>query len=350
MIRGALVAAIFSVLSIVTAVPVSAAQLPLPDPVEPRVVSPYPNQMPAAGIEGQYAAPRGGFLSLPCLGDCHFVTSNFDHCNPNYSIDGVICRFDGAIAYAGNGRDPEAASGYAMTSGGSDYLYYDGHDGWDLGLYYEPVLAAADGKVTYADWAVPGCTTCSSGETVRIDHGNGFDTYYGHLWRIGVNSGQHVSRGQVVGISGVSGAASGEHLHFSVYRHGTFEPVDPFGWEGGGADPWADDAGNLWLGGAARPPAITLPQVTAGATVEGDGTTIDVSWSSPGPGVTFNVDQFADDGTSAPMERGTTATSATSAGQPGHSYWYLVTATSALGEVDSSSTPTVTIFGGSPNR
>jgi Peptidase family M23 len=350
-IRGALLAAFVSALVIVTASPVSAAPLPLPDPVQPRSVSPYPPQMPAAGISGQYGAPGGGFLSLPCLGDCHFVSSNFDHCGPTYAIDGVICRFDGTIAYAGNGRDPQADVGYAMTPGGHDYLYYDGHDGWDLGLYYEPVLAAAAGTVTYADWAVPGCVTCSFGQGVRIDHGNGFDTLYGHLWRFDVTKGQHVSRGQVIGISGTTGSATGEHLHFGVYHHATWTPVDPYGWSGKGSDPWPEDAGNLWLGGAARPPAIDLPQVTAAASTTGaDDTQIAVSWSSPGPGVTYDVSEFADDGASASMLSATTSTSAVVQGQAGHSYWFLVSARTALGEIDANATPTVTVFGPAPNR
>ena len=345
-------AAALFVLAIATAVPVSAAPLPLPDPVQPRIVSPYPDQMPAGGIEGQYVSPGGGFLTLPCVDDCHFVTSNFDHCNPNYSIDGVICRFDGTVAYAGNGRDPEASVGYAVTSGKQDYLYYDGHDGWDLGLYYEPVLAAADGTVSFSGWAVPGCATCSSGQTVRVDHGNGFDTYYGHLWRIDVSTGQHVARGQVLGISGMTGAATGEHLHFGVYRHATWTPVDPFGWTGRGPDPWAEDVGNLWLNGAAKPPAITLPQVTAAASAGGpDNSQIRVSWSSPGNGTTYSVSEFTDDAPSSPIAAGTTATSAVVQGQPGHSYWFLVTARIALGEVDAGSTPTITVFGpGTPNR
>jgi len=351
MTRAVLVAAFVSALAIATASPASAAPLPLPDPVPARSVSPYPPQMPAAGISGQYTAPGGGFLSLPCLGDCHFVTSNFDHCSPTYAIDGVICRFDGTVAYAGNGRDPQASIGYAMSSGKSDYLYYDGHDGWDLGLYYEPVLAAADGTVSYADWAVPGCATCSFGQGVRIDHGNGFDTLYGHLWRLDVSRGQQVSRGQVIGIAGTTGSATGEHLHFGVYRHATWTPVDPFGWEGSGSDPWSEDAGNLWLGGAARPPAIVLPQVTTAASTAGvDDSQIAVSWSSPGPGVTYDVSQYADDGGSAPILSATTATSAVVQGLAGHSYWFLVSARTALGEVDANATPTVTVFGPAPNR
>jgi murein DD-endopeptidase MepM/ murein hydrolase activator NlpD len=350
--RGVLVTALLAALTIVTAVPAAAAPLPLPDPKpKERVVDLYPEQMPASGIAGQYGPAAGGFLTLPYLGDGHFVTSAFDHCGPNYRVDGVICRFDGTVAYAGNGRDPEAPIGYAMTSGKQDWLFYDGHDGWDLGLYYEQVVAAADGVVSYADWSTPGCTTCSFGQGVRIDHGNGFDTLYGHLWKIGVQRGQSVRRGQVIGISGSSGASTGEHLHFGVYHHGTWDPVDPFGWEGGGRDPWPDDAGNLWLNGAARSPALALPKVTASATVADDGSTLQLSWSSPGPEVGFDVTQFVNDEMGAKILSGTSRTSATVPAEAGHSYWFEVTATTSLGESDTGATAPVTVFGaGSPNR
>jgi len=353
MSRGIAVAALAVALAIATAVPAAAAPLPLPDPKpKQRVVDLYPPQMPAAGIGGQYAPPGGGFLSLPYLGDGHFVSSNFDHCGPTYQQDGKICRFDGTVAYAGNGRDPEASVGYAMTAGKSDWLFYDGHDGWDLGLYYEQVVAAADGTVTYADWSTPGCATCSFGQGVRIDHGNGFDTLYGHLWRIDVSRGQRVSRGQVIGISGTTGASTGEHLHFGVYRHATWTPVDPFGWSGPGRDPWPEDAGNLWLNGTAKSPVISLPKVAAKAEAAGDaGTDVAVSWSSPGPGVTYEVTQYRDDELGTTLLAGSTATSALVHGEAGHSYWFLVTAFTALGESDSNATAPVTIFGaGSPNQ
>ena len=353
MARGTLVAAVLLCLFIATAVPAAAAPLPLPDPKpKQRVVDPYPAQMPAAGIGGQYGPAGGGFLSLPYLGDGHFVSSNFDHCGPTYATDGLICRFDGTVAYAGNGRDPGASVGYAMTSGKTDYLYYDGHDGWDLGLYYEQVVAAADGTVTYADWSTPGCSKCSFGQGVRIDHGNGFDTLYGHLWQIDVSRGQHVSRGQVIGISGTTGASTGEHLHFGVYRHGTWNPVDPFGWSGGGRDPWPDDLGNLWLNGTAKSPVIALPKVAATAETTGDaGTDVALSWTSPGPGVTYDVTQYRDDELGTTLLSRSTATSALVHGAAGHSYWFLVSALTALGESDANATPPVTVFGvGSPNR
>ena len=341
MSRAALVAVLAAALTLALSVPAAAAPLPIPDPKpKVRVVDPYPAQMPVTGIGGQYGVAGAGFLSLPCLGDCHFVSSNFDHCGPNYASDGRICRFDGVTADAGNGRDPDAPTGYALSAGGSDYLYYDGHDGLDLGLYYEQVVAAADGTVTYADWSTPGCARCGFGQGIRIDHGNGFDTLYGHLWRINVGRGQRVARGQVIGVSGSTGNSTGEHLHFGVYHHGTWDPVDPYGWSGAGPDPWSHDAGNLWLNGAARAPAVALPSVGVTAEIVGeDAGQIALGWTSPGPGVTFDVVQYRDEEMGATIAQGASAGALTVNAEPGHRYWFEVTAHTLLGESDSAATP-----------
>lgn len=346
--RGAIaaVAALFAAL--ISAAPALAAPLPIPEPVGPRVVDPYPPQMPPAGVSAPYAPGAAGFLTLPYVGD-HFVSSVFDHCSPNYAADGVICRFDGTVAYAGNGRSPDFGLGYSSTNGGKTWLFYDGHDGWDLGLYYEPVLAAADGVVTYSGWANPGCHTCSSGLSIRIDHGNGFDTYYGHLWKLQAGVGQIVRRGQVIGISGKTGNAAGEHLHFGVYKHGTWDPVDPYGWEGAGPDPWPDDAGNLWIGGAARSPDVPVPDLAVQAQEIEGSSDIAVSWTTPGAAPTFGVSVYEDDLAAQPVTT-THDTSLTYHGEPGHTYWFDVSVRTALGLTDSAASPTVTLFPSSDSR
>lgn len=340
--RGVIAAVAAIVASIVSAAPALAAPLPVPEPVGPRVVDPYPQQMPAAGVGATYAPGTHGFLTLPYLGD-HFVSSVFDHCGPNYAADGVICRFDGTVAYAGNGRSPDFGLGYSTSNGGKTWLFYDGHDGWDLGLYYEPVLAAADGVVTYSDWANPGCHTCSSGETIRIDHRNGFDTYYGHLWKLLAGAGQSVRRGQVIGISGKTGNAAGEHLHFGVYKHATWDPVDPYGWEGAGPDPWSGDAGNLWIGGAAKSPDIPVPNLAVQAQEVAGSNDIAVSWTTPGGSPTFKLSVYEDDGSARPLAT-TPDTSFTFRGEPGHTYWFYVDVTTDLGLTDSAASTQVVLF------
>jgi hypothetical protein len=343
-----IVAISLAIISAALASPVVlAAPLPLPGAAHgARVVDKYPSQMPRAGIGAVYSPGTAGFLTLPYLGDGHFISSNFDHCGPNYSRDGMICRFDGTVAYAGNGSDPDAPTGYAMSAGKDDFLYYDGHDGVDMGLYYEPVVAAADGRVTYSDWSTPGCTRCSFGKGVRIDHGNGFDTLYGHLWRIDAVVGQSVRRGQVIGISGTTGASTGEHLHFGVYHHGTWDPVDPFGWSGPGADPWSHDNGNLWQGGAARSPNVTVPTIGAGVATTGpDDSDLLVSWSSPAATATYDVVQFTDDQAGVPLVAGVGAGSLTVHAQVGHRYWFKVSAVSALGHTDAMATTAIRLVG-----
>lgn len=63
------------------------------------------------------------------------------------------------------------------------------------------------------------------GNTAFIDHGQGLITMYCHLQNIEVEPGQSVARGQLLGHSGMSGRATGPHLHWSVYLNGT--AVDP---------------------------------------------------------------------------------------------------------------------------
>jgi prepilin-type processing-associated H-X9-DG protein len=293
----------------------------------------YPAQIPGGPIEtGSLpgAGQSGGFLTLPFLKE-HYVTSIFDHCSPTYVADGLVCRFDGAAGTTGSGTDPGYSNGHAMTPGGTNFLYYDGHDGFDYGLFNEPVLAAADGVVTYANWQRPGCATCGFGQQVLIDHGNGFITRYAHLSQIAVGAGQRVLRGEVLGISGTTGASSGEHLHFGVYRAAGMVPVDPYGWTGSGSDPWDHDAGDLWLGGTPRFPQLTAPNVavTAGYDIDAQ-SSLDVGWNNPGGG-SFDVDVVTDDQPATGWLSSQSQGSAVFKGEPGHSYWFLVTVHTALG-------------------
>ena len=66
------------------------------------------------------------------------------------------------------------------------------------------------------------------GNTVILDHGMGLFTLYGHLRSIDVPVGATVKRGQTLGLTGETGLAAGDHLHFSVMLHGVH--VDPVEW------------------------------------------------------------------------------------------------------------------------
>ena len=83
------------------------------------------------------------------------------------------------------------------------------------------VLAADSGRVVVAGWP----DGFGYGNRVIIDHGNGFQTLYGHLASVSVGVGQTVSRGNVIGRMGSSGRSSGVHLHFEIRAGGGL--VDP---------------------------------------------------------------------------------------------------------------------------
>jgi len=94
------------------------------------------------------------------------------------------------------------------------------HAGLDIGLPVDtPVLAAADGVVTFA--GVMG----KYGNLIVLRHQAAFETAYAHLEAILVELGQKVLRGQTIARSGRSGNATGPHLHYEVRVDG--HPVDP---------------------------------------------------------------------------------------------------------------------------
>lgn len=97
------------------------------------------------------------------------------------------------------------------------------HLGFDLAVTQQvPIKAAQRGVVVHAAYLG------IYGNCVIIDHGLGVQTLYGHLSSIGVKVGDKVEKGQVIGRSGMTGLAAGDHLHFTVLVNGT--PVNPVEW------------------------------------------------------------------------------------------------------------------------
>ncbi|SHF12724.1 M23 family metallopeptidase [Alkalibacter saccharofermentans] len=76
------------------------------------------------------------------------------------------------------------------------------------------IYASDSGRVTRASWY------SAYGNTIIIDHGNGFTTLYAHLSSYGVRVGQSVSRGQYIGAMGSTGRSTGNHLHFEIRYNG----------------------------------------------------------------------------------------------------------------------------------
>jgi len=89
------------------------------------------------------------------------------------------------------------------------------HSGLDFaGTRGTEVLSVASGVVTWA------ANRNGYGNTVEIDHGNGFRTRYAHSDKLTVNAGDHVSAGQVIALMGSTGRASAPHVHFEVMKDG----------------------------------------------------------------------------------------------------------------------------------
>ena len=97
------------------------------------------------------------------------------------------------------------------------------HTGVDIGASSGTPIKAADGGVV-----VMAGPNGGYGNWTLIDHGGGLATGYGHQSSIGVSRGQRVSRGEVIGRVGSTGASTGPHLHWEVRVNGN--PVDPMRW------------------------------------------------------------------------------------------------------------------------
>lgn len=95
------------------------------------------------------------------------------------------------------------------------------HTGVDIAAVTgTPVHAAADGVVIFAEME------SGYGRLIKIEHGNGMETYYAHLSKFYVQAGQEVRRGEVIGAVGSSGRVTAPHLHYEV-RLG-HAPVNPY--------------------------------------------------------------------------------------------------------------------------
>lgn len=95
-----------------------------------------------------------------------------------------------------------------------------GHSGIDLSAPAgNPVFATGTGTVQFAS------KKGELGNTIIIDHGNGYVTSYSHLMNIKTRKGSPVHKGDVIGSVGSTGTTSGPHLHYSITKDGV--PQDP---------------------------------------------------------------------------------------------------------------------------
>ncbi len=125
-------------------------------------------------------------------------------------------------------RQP-GASTLANFADQRDYLYkgkkvdHATHLGFDLAsVARAEILAANAGEVVYADYLG------IYGQCVVIDHGLGLQSIYAHMSQLDVVVGDQVQRKQVIGRTGSTGMAGGDHLHFGMFISGV--PVQPLEW------------------------------------------------------------------------------------------------------------------------
>ena len=114
---------------------------------------------------------------------------------------------DGARISSGFGSRFHPILGYTRMHKGVDFAVPIG----------TPVMAAGAGTIQFMGWSR------GYGNFVKLDNGNGYATGYGHLSRFapGMRRGARVRQGQVIAYSGMTGMATGPHLHYETFVHGT---------------------------------------------------------------------------------------------------------------------------------
>lgn len=112
------------------------------------------------------------------------------------------------------------SSGYGGRTGPIEGGY-EWHPGIDIAVEFgTPIYATAAGTVEQAGW------NGGYGRYVRISHGDGYETAYGHMSGIAVAVGQQVTKGEIIGFVGSTGYSTGPHVHYEVLADG--QTIDPF--------------------------------------------------------------------------------------------------------------------------
>ena len=236
----------------------------------------------------------------------------FDHQMKNrwFKADGAVVDYKGEVATA-NKTSCFVIDGINelcsySKSDNSDFLNsdmyqsknilnYDGCPGW---IYThekpETVVASAEGIVAFAGWLDPEAKGDYYGQHVIIDHQNGYSTIYAHMGKVTVKTGDFVSRGKSLGITGTTGMSESVNLYFEVRKYNI--PVDPYGWDCSTVDPYIVTNDMLWEGDVEMVCQQTISknhfkgEYWNGSKIDGDplmtkddGVFIDKTWGESGP-------------------------------------------------------------------
>lgn len=243
-----------------------------PTPSTPPTPSISPTPTPFLIIPFDYKSKNLSFSQV-----AYNPGSWFDHTSPNQSLD---CCIHDTLIYTG-----ERLKVAYKTHSGYDYNSQNGVS------YQTPVLAAASGWAEYKTASESG----GGGNEIRIDHGNGYETWYEHLDDNGLleKDGKSITtkgvkifveQGEKIGETGFTGNVfpkdkQGAHIHLSVLKatdnKGNFvwpySLVDPLGWVGSDTDPWTQKNGeasyNLFID---KIPQVQDPIPTSGGTLTFD--------------------------------------------------------------------------------
>ena len=126
----------------------------------------------------------------------------------------------GSVAQVGNGTFIWPVPQFT----GCSRWYSSSHKGVDIRAPAgTPIYASASGVVTRAGYERGGAGT-GYGNSLIIDHGNGYSTLYSHCLSLTVSAGQAVSQGQLIGYVGSTGRSTGNHCHFEIRHNGRYLP------------------------------------------------------------------------------------------------------------------------------
>jgi LysM repeat protein len=185
--------------------------------VKPQDIIDWPgNQLDSQNpvlVPGAYLVVPGGHRELtswqvPTIkrSDKANTVTNYGQCPGGYS---------GAV---GTGSFVWPANNHTL----SGYDFTPIHHGLDIRARLgDPIYATDSGVIVYA-----GPNSFGYGNLIVVDHGNGWQSVYGHLSQWNVDCGQSVFQGNLIGLAGSTGNSSGPHLHFEIHYKGGY--VNPW--------------------------------------------------------------------------------------------------------------------------
>lgn len=174
-----------------------------------------------ASISNKYDVPAQAIADFNYILDTSSLAVGTELVVPGAKVpQQVIVAPSAVVAPAAATIDPNAGGGWCIwpTSARIITQYFSWyHNGLDIAAagWLPPIYACGSGTVIRSGWDPFGL-----GLHVRIDHGNGYETVYGHMSSLEVSYGQTVSQGDVIGIMGSTGRSTGPHVHFIIKYNG----------------------------------------------------------------------------------------------------------------------------------